>query len=174
MKTEYLLQQEVERVLAALMPSNRLVMRVILHTGLRISDVLQLRPDQLKSKFWISEQKTGKKRLVGLPAPLLEDLRLNAGEYWVFPGRDPRKHRTRQTVWADIKRASRLFRLPQNVGTHSGRKVYAVHLMQKYRDIERVQKVLRHKYASTTEIYAMADLLLEQKYRYKRFRGRNA
>lgn len=166
MRTEYLFFKEVDRVLAALMPSNRLVMRVILHTGLRIGDVLMLRPQDLQSHRWITEQKTGKRRLVGFPAALLSDLRQEANETWVFPSpADPTKHRTRQTVWADVKRAARLFRLPQNVGTHSARKVYAVELMRKYSDIAAVQRNLKHSYASTTMIYALADQLLTQKYK---------
>lgn len=167
MTTEYLLQQEVDRVLAALMPENRLAFRTSLHTGLRISDVLNLKPDQLKHQFWIVEMKTGKRRRVNLPKELLEDLQRNAGKYWVFPGRDPKKHRTRQAVWKDIKRAADAFRLKQNVGTHSARKVYAVELYNKYGDLERVRKALNHakKYPSTTKIYALADLELEAKYK---------
>lgn len=165
MKTEYLLDREVERVLAALMPSNRLVMRVILHTGLRVSDVLELRPEDLQSRRWITERKTGKRRLVGFPAELLADLKKSAGEKWVFPGRRPGAHRCRQTVWADVKRAAEAFRMPQNIGTHSARKFYAVELLRKYGDIEKVRKILRHKYPSTTLVYAIADKLLEQKYK---------
>lgn len=169
MTTEYLLNQEVDRVLSALMPSNRLVMRTILHTGLRVGDVLRLRPADLKPHVWITEQKTGKRRLVGFPASLLADLKAHSGEVWVFPNmRDKNKHRTRQTVWADVKRAALLFRMPQNIGTHSARKVYAVELMQKYGDIERVRKNLKHAYPSTTAIYAMADILLCQKYKKRR------
>ena len=169
MRTEYLLRQEVDRVLAALMPSNRLVMQVILHTGLRIGDVLRLRPDDLQPHRWITEQKTGKRRFVGFPAGLLADLRDEANKNWVFPSpSDPAKHRTRQTVWADVKRAAKLFRLPQNVGTHSARKVYAVELMRKYGDIAAVQRNLKHGYATTTMIYALADQLLEQKYKKRR------
>lgn len=167
-RTEYLLRQEVERVLAALMPSNRLVMRVILHTGLRVSDVLRLRPEQLQPRVWVTESKTGKRRQVGFPAELLADLRAESGEHWVFPGRDPTRHRTRQAVWADVKRAAWAFRLPQNVGTHSARKVYAVHLMERYGDIKQVQRVLRHSSPAVTAIYAMADELLMQRYRKKR------
>lgn len=163
-----MLNKEVERVLAALMPSNRLVMRVILHTGLRISDVLSLTPDDLKRRRWVTESKTGKRRLIGLPEELRRDLIEEAGEFWVFPGRNPRKHRSRQAVWADVKRAAMLFRLPQNVGTHSMRKVYTVHLLQKYGNIERVRKNLNHRYLSTTLIYAIADQLLEQKYKKRR------
>ena len=166
--TEYLFNKEVERVLDALMPENRLIIRVILHTGLRISDVLNLKPEQLSPQFWITEQKTGKRRRVNLPGPLLADLKRNAGKYWVFQGyRDPKKHKTRQAVWHDVKRAAAAFRLPQNVGTHSARKVYAVDLLQKYGDIERVRRALNHskKYPSTTLIYATADALLEAKYK---------
>lgn len=71
MKTEYLLEKEVQQVLDLLTYENRLVMRTALHTGLRISDVLQLRPEQLKPNFWVTEQKTGKRRQIGLPEPLL-------------------------------------------------------------------------------------------------------
>lgn len=148
-----------------LMPANRLVMRVVLHTGLRISDVLNLKTEQLASRFWVRESKTGKAKMVGIPAPLLEDIRAQAGPVWAFPGAKKGSHRTRQTVWADIKRAARACRLPQNIGTHSGRKVYAVELLQKYGDMEKVRRALNHRYESVTMIYAMADHLLAQKFK---------
>lgn len=164
MRTEYLLAREVDRVLAALMPQNALIMRVILHTGMRISDVLALRTDQLATSGWYVEQKTGKKRRYGLPKPLLEAIKAQAGPVWAFSGRsDPTKHKTRQAVWADVKRASRAFRMPQNVGTHSARKVYAVELMAKYGDIERVQRALNHSSPCITAVYAMSDQLLERR-----------
>ena len=52
MTTEYLLDKEVGRVLAALMPQNQLIMRVILHNGARIGGVLRLRTEQLRPSFW--------------------------------------------------------------------------------------------------------------------------
>lgn len=162
------MQLEVDRVLALLTPENRLVMRVCLATGLRVGDALQLTPDELKSNFWITEQKTGKRRQVGLPRPLLDDLRQASGKYWVFPGRDPHQHRTRQAVWKDLKRAAAALRMPQNVGTHTARKVYAVELLEKYGDIDRVRRALNHGSTGTTMIYAMADKLFSEKYRRKR------
>lgn len=170
MKTEYLLHKEVELILCALTEQNRLVIRTALHTGLRIGDVLALKPDRLKPHFWVTEQKTGKPRQVGLPEPLLSDLKKNAGERWVFPGRDPRKHHTRQAVWKDVKRAARAFRFPQNVAPHSFRKVYAVDLMQKYGDIDRVRRALNHSSETITMIYALADQQLEAKNRRRRAR----
>lgn len=165
MKTDYLLHREVEHVLAALTPVNRVIMRVCMHTGLRIGDVLALRTAQIAPRFWVTEQKTGKRRMVGLPAGLLADMRKIAGEIWVFESpRDPKKHRSRQGVWKDVKRAARAFRLPQNVAPHSARKVYAVDLLAKYGDIECVQRALNHSSQSVTLIYAMADRLLMQKF----------
>ena len=135
MRTEYLLNREVENVLSALTPTNALVMRVALHTGLRIGDILALKTDQLKSNFWIRESKTGKSRQVGLPEPLLTDLKERAGQIWCFESKRTGKPHTRQAVWRDVKRAAKAFRLPQNVAPHSARKVYAVELLAKYGEI---------------------------------------
>lgn len=168
MRTEYLLQREVDMVLSVLTDRNRLVMRTALATGLRIGDVLSLTPDKLKPHCWVREQKTGKPRQIGLPEPLLSDLRASAGEHWVFPGRDPAKHHTRQAVWADLKRAAKAYRLPQNIGPHSARKVYAVELLHKYGDIDRVRRALNHSSASVTLIYAMADQQLAAKNKRRR------
>ena len=169
MRTEYLLQKEVEQVLDLLTFENRLVMRTLLHTGLRISDVLELHPWQLKPNFWITEQKTGKRRQVGLPEPLLSDLLDHSGEYWVFPGGvNPWKHRTRQAVWKDVKRAAAACRLTANAAPHSARKVYAVELMRKYGDLDRVRRALNHGGLEVTLIYAMADKRLTAKGRRRR------
>jgi integrase len=157
MKTEYMLQREVDLVLSALTPANRMVMRVALHTGLRIGDVLQLKSAQLKPHFWVTESKTGKRRQVGLPEPLLSDLKSCAGEVWVFEGRSPEKHRTRQAVWKDVKRAAKAFRLHANIAPHSARKVYAADLMERYGDLDKVRRALNHRSESITLIYAMAD-----------------
>lgn len=176
MRTEYLIEKEVELVLHLLTYENRLVMRTLLHTGLRIGDVLALRTEQLKPNFWITEQKTGKRRQVGLPEPLLSDLRQSAGREWVFPGVKPGKHRTRQAVWKDVKRAAAAGRLTANAAPHSARKVYAVELLKKYGDIERVRRALNHGGIEVTIIYALADKQLEAKGQRRRSRpgGRRA
>lgn len=158
--------REMEHVLAALTPANRLVCRVCVATGLRVGDVVALRTAQLAPQFWITEQKTGKRRRVNLNKTLLEELKANAGPIWVFPGaRSQDKHRTRQAVWHDVKRASRAFRLPQNVGVHSLRKVYAVDQLKKGRgNLQKVQRLLNHADLSTTMIYAMSYQLYLAKY----------
>lgn len=174
MKAEYLLNKEVEQVLALLTPTNQLVMRVALHTGLRVGDILQFKTEQLKPHFWVTESKTKKRRQVGLPEPLLSDLKNAAGETWVFPGRSGSKPHTRQAVWKDVKRAAKAFRIPQNVAPHSARKVFAVELLREYGDIERVRRALNHSSEAVTMIYAMADIRMKQKKRRRGKPGRKA
>lgn len=167
MTTEYLLRREMEHVLAALTSSNRLVCRVCLQTGLRVGDVVSLKTRDLKGQFWITEAKTKKRRRVNLPRELLDQVKAQAGEVWAFPGRKPGQHRTRQAVWADVKRAARAFRIRQNIAPHSFRKVYAVELLRRCGDVKRVQRALNHSDCATTMVYVMAAELLEAKRRRK-------
>ena len=162
MKTEFLLNRQLNHVLAALTPQNRLICEVELHTGLRIGDVLALKTGQIARKFWVTERKTGKRRQVGLTDDLVLRIRAQAGPVWAFPGAREGQPKTRQAVWRDIKRAAEAFRLPQNAGTHTMRKIYAVELLGRYGDIARVQRALNHSSPSVTLLYAMADKLLRE------------
>jgi len=164
--TEYLMEREMEHVFAALTPANRLACQVAVHTGLRIGDVLAIPADKLGRQFWITEAKTGKRRRVNLPQELVEQVKAQAGQKWAFPGaRDQDKHRTRQAVWADVKRAARAFRMPQNVGVHSLRKRYAVEQLERSGgNYGRVQRLLNHADMATTMIYAMSYQLYLAKY----------
>lgn len=166
--TEYLIDREVERVLSALMPQNRLIMRMVLRNGMRLSDALEFKTDNLKLAGWYVEKKTGKRRRFGLDVALLADIRAQAGPEWAFPGRNGQGHKSRQAVWADVKRAARAFRLRQNVAPHSFRKTYAVKLLAKYGDIDRVRRNLNHTSTSVTAIYAISDVLLERRLREKK------
>lgn len=149
--------------MAVLTPSNALVCQVSLHTGLRVGDVLNLKTEQIKPRFWVTEQKTKKRRMVGLPEPLRAAILRQAGKVWAFPGRSGEGHRTRQAVWKDVKRAAKMFRLDQNVAPHSFRKVYAVDLFEKYGDIKAVQRALNHSNETTTILYACAAQMLRTK-----------
>ncbi len=171
MKTEYLLNREVDLVLAMLTRRNALIMRVALHTGLRIGDVLAVKTHQLAPRFWLTEHKTGKRRQVGLPEPLLSDVKNQAGEVWAFESPRTGRPQTRQAVWKDVKRAAKALRLPQNIGPHSARKVFAVELLSKYGDIDRVRRALNHSSEAITLVYALADRQLESKNKRRRARA---
>lgn len=151
-------------MLALLTPPNRLACQLALHTGLRISDVLALRTEQLKPRLTVKEAKTGKSRRITIPKQLLADIQAQAGEVWAWPGRDPAKHRTRQAVWADVKRAQRACRLPSNIGPHSLRKTYAVRQYARSGDLGKVQAALNHSDPAVTVLYALADHISGQKH----------
>ena len=164
-RSSWLNDQSMQHVLAALMPANRLVMRCCLASGLRVSDVLEMRTSRLARRMTIRERKTGKSRRITWPASIYEDLEAQAGRYWVFEGRtDPKKHRTRQTVYKDVRRAAAAFRragsVPKDavVSPHSARKIAAVHA---YHDggLDAARKLLNHSSddAEVTLLYALAD-----------------
>lgn len=161
MRTGVILSKKLDLVLSALTPGNRLVCLVMLQTGLRVGDVVSLKSDTIKRRFTVREAKTGKTKRVSLPPDLVTAiLEHSHGSLWAFPSPvDPAKHRTRQAVWKDIKRAQKAFRLDVNCGSHSMRKAYAVELMQRYGDLERVRKALNHSDNWTTMLYAFADRL---------------
>lgn len=161
MRSEYINYGDLQHLFSVLMPENALVLRVSLETGLRIGDVLAIRTEQIRAqRFTVREQKTGKSRRVYLSKPLWDALRRSAGRIYVFEGRnDPHKHRTRQAVYNDLKRAAKAFRIPQNVSPHSLRKLYAVTLLDETGDLELVQRALNHDRITTTLIYALSDRL---------------
>ena len=166
MRSDYIWRHELAHVYAALMPQNRQILRTAEATGLRIGDVLSLTRAQVaRGRVTVVESKTGKSRRVTIPADVrAEVLATPERGPWAWPGRtDPSKHRTRQAVYRDLRRAARAFRLPEHVSPHSLRKVYAVRLMERTGDIGAVQRELRHESAAVTYIYAMADVLTERR-----------
>lgn len=164
MRSSYAPQENVKHVLAALMPENRLALEISLATGIRISDVLNLRTEALRAsegRITIRELKTGKNRRIKIPNELRDRAIGMAGKIFVFEGRhDYRKPRTRQAVYKDIKRAAKVFRI--NITPHSMRKVYAVEQYRRTgKDLKRVQKLLNHENEAVTLIYALADQLIK-------------
>lgn len=160
MKSEYIDPKMLEHLFWALTPTNRLVCQVSLSTGLRIGDVLALRTADLKKQMTVTEQKTGKKKRIRLSQAQYDEMKAQAGGIYIFEHRtDKNKHRTRQAVYVDIKRAVKAFRLKSNVTPHSLRKAYAVKLMRKYGDLGKVQKALNHDSELVTMLYAFSDMI---------------
>ena len=121
-------RDEMEHILAALMPENAEALRVSMDYGARIGDVLSMRTDAARSGRWnYREQKTGKRRRVILSDAHRRTLLSFAGRVYCFEHRtDWTRHRTRQAVYKDICRAATAFRWLGTVSPHSLRKVYSV------------------------------------------------
>lgn len=160
----------MSHILAALTYPNRLAITVSLVSGLRIDDVLRLHTrDLLKDRFRITEEKTLKHRTIRLPSQLRDELLSISGKIYVFEHRtDPRKHRTRQAVYKDIRRAAIAFRVPEHITPHSARKIYAVNEYRRDTNIKRVKELLNHSDEAVTLIYALADELTARDLKRKR------
>lgn len=167
-RADYVNEESMLHIMAALMPQNRLAMNVAIVTGLRINDVLSIKTKQLLSKnkggcrITVKEQKTGYSRRLWLPAELRAQLLLTAGRKFVFEGRcDWRKHRTRQAVEKDMERARKLLRVPKSltVSPHSARKLYAV---------QHKSGALQHRDRTVAMLYEMANVLTARRQHGKR------
>lgn len=166
-RSEWVEPDALGLVLAALMPANRLVMEVILATGLRVSDALSITREQVeRGRFTVREHKTGKTRRVYLPRKLQLRILAQAGRVWAFEGRlDWKKHRTRAAVYKDVKRAAATFARTgriskgRQISPHSGRKVYAVAEYHRTGSLARTGAALNHDPAhlATTILYALSD-----------------
>jgi site-specific recombinase XerD len=152
--------------------------------GLRVSEVADLRVDDLdlhaeRARVIIRQGKYRKRPAKGKrnppkpePAPLAveavpvlkaylhdkenwgEDTAPNA---WLFPSRGG--HIQKRAIQHGFKQALDLAGLPADYSPHSLRHSYGVYLYRKTKDLRLVQKALRHRRNSTTEVYT--DVLAE-------------
>lgn len=112
-RSQWVCDDVMRMILAAMMPANRLAIECSLVTGLRISDVLSLHTDTIRKtqRPYVKDSKTGKTHRIYLPVELRQRLLQQAGTIWVFEGRsDARKHRTRGAVYKDMTQAAAIYR----------------------------------------------------------------
>lgn len=164
MRTDYIKPSVYNKLYMILQYENALALRLSLETGMRISDVLNLRVEQLEGRtitYTISKTKKEDKKVIS--ADLAKRLLQISGKNWLFTGRFGNKPRSRSAVWKDIKKASKILNLSENVGCHSARKTYAV---EKFHQdgIAETQKALAHDRVNTTMIYAFSDMLVNDKH----------
>lgn len=164
MRTNALKTDEWALLERLLMPANALIVRCMLETGLRVSDVVRLRSYQVQNcSFTVCECKTLKQRDVTISEELRAAMAAQAGALYVFEGAGGAcRHRTRQAVWADIKRASKAMRIDLNIAPHSARKTYAVELYRRTGDINIVREALNHDNIAVTVLYLL-DLFKQQR-----------
>lgn len=160
MRTDYLNPQIYNRLYGVMTYDNVLALRVSLETGLRIDDVLSLRRDHLVGRTLRGvAEKTGKPYKKSISQDLANRLKGLRREGFLFPHRlKPNEHRTRQAVWANMKKAAKVLGIELNAAPHSARKTYAVEVF-KDRGLGAAQKELQHDRVSTTMLYAFSDML---------------
>lgn len=159
MKTDYIKSELYIKLYHHMQYENALALRVALETGMRIGDVLSLKPCDLDGRtISYTAQKTGKKGKAVISADLSKRLCQIASKNFIFAGRFGNKPRCRQTVWKDVKKASKELKFLENVAPHSARKTFAVDDFHE-NGLPHTQKQLQHDRTDTTMLYAFSDLL---------------
>lgn len=138
---------------------NALLFEMGIYSGLRISDILNLRVRDVKGKekLYLKERKTGKQTAIEINPELRKDLNRYISDkksYEVmFPSsRGMNKPITRQQAYHIINEAGRHFGL-ERIGTHTMRKTFGYHMYQATKDITLVQKLLNHSSPEITLTY---------------------
>lgn len=164
MRSKYWEERDLERIKAYLNPEQRTIAEIAIQTGLRISDVLALRRNNLsqdKEGWWITTtaQKTGKEGRWKIQTATAKKIKDRRG--WLFPGKKPRRHLTRQTVWKGIKRACDEAAIDKKgKSPHSYRKIYAVKERHAH-GLSAAREGLQHSNDALTRLYAYSDTFVK-------------
>lgn len=158
MKSKYIDENELDLLQSVLSKREFLPLAVSLETGLRVGDVVKLRHEDIKGGYlYFVAEKTKKPGRAKISRDLAHELRAPNGSEWCFPGRDPRKHLTRQAVWSRTKRACAIVGLEADgISPHAMRKVFAVECA-KNEGAEVARRALQHSDLQTTDLYILSD-----------------
>ena len=153
---------EVQRLLMCITSIRpRLICTVMYATGLRISEALRLRLDDIDSRrglIRVSQGKGRRDRQVPTGKKLVSMLR----EYWrvtrpegeyLFPGRKPGKPLTREAVSGPLGPAAKAAGIRKHVTPHTFRHSYATHQLERGVSLRAIQVVLGHARIETTIRY---------------------
>ncbi len=168
---ETLSESEVESLLAApdtgtiLGERDRTMLEVLYATGLRVSELVDLRMDQVNLRQGVVRVmgKGSKERLV----PLGEEAQAALAGFFSGARRDILGARrsdaafptrrgaamTRQAFWSLIRRHARAAGIGKHLSPHTLRHAFATHLINHGADLRVVQMLLGHSDISTTQIY---------------------
>ena len=171
---EFLSMVEVEALLKAypnksrdlLIIRNRTILEIMYACGLRVSETVNLKLDNLRFDEGIIRiiGKGNKERIIplGIPAQrimlryiekirpyLLKD---NPEESYVFLTKNGNII-TRKRLWDIVKEAGKIAGIKKNIHPHTIRHSFASHLLANGADLRIIQEMLGHSDISTTQIY---------------------
>ncbi len=142
-------------------PKHRLLLQLLYSSGLRISECLNLRLEDidLRSRTGLVKGGKGKKdRIFILSEKVVQELERYAAENnlsrndFLFPGKNNSRMSVRaaQKIIAGISKKAGI---NKKVTPHTLRHSFATHLLEQGVDIRKIQELLGHANLSTTQIY---------------------
>ena len=154
-------KEEIRKLIdAADHEKSRLLIKMLYASGLRISEALHLKVEDLEGEQhigWVRNGKGGKDRMIILSAMVMEDLKLflhtrGISSGYIFLGKDgkPMTSRNAQKI---VSTAARHAGITKQVTPHKLRHSFATHLREAGQDLRVIQELLGHSSIQTTEIY---------------------
>ncbi|MCX7022996.1 MAG: site-specific integrase [Spirochaetes bacterium] len=141
-------------------PKHRMLLSMTYSAGLRVSEVVNLRPEDVdieRKVIFIRRAKGRKDRFSLLADRIREDLRMYLSSFqpgkWLFEGKNPGEHLTIRSVQSIFYKACRESGLLKKVSIHSLRHSFATHLLESGTDVRYIQELLGHASPKTTQIY---------------------
>lgn len=154
-------KEEIKAILEA--PKNlkhKAMLSMIYSCGLRRSELLNLKPNDIDSKrnVVIIRQSKGKKdRITPLSPKILALLRAYYKEYspkvYLFEGQEKNTQYSARSLEEVLKKSVKLALINKPVTLHWLRHSYATHLLESGTDLRYIQELLGHNSSKTTEIY---------------------
>ncbi len=139
---------------------HKALLALIYAGGLRGSEAVRLRPEDIESDRMLIRVRGGKGRkdrytlLSEYALSLLRDYwRLYRPKGWLFPGASEGKHLSERTVQKAFERAKKKAGITKPATLHSLRHSFATHLLESGVDLRHIQELLGHKSLRTTQIY---------------------
>jgi len=141
---------------------HRLMLMTTYSAGLRASEVLALKPENIESKRMLIKVKGkgGKSRYTLLAKRLLPQLRHYYRTYrpetYLFPSSFKRKQHqplSYESLRCIYEKARQKAGVKEGVGIHTMRHSFATHLLEAGYDIRKIQVLMGHSRLSTTMIY---------------------
>ena len=154
-------QDELRRIFGAKEnPKHKAILMVAYSGGLRLGEVVRLKPEDIDSgrgMIFVRGGKGEKDRYTLLGQAALEVLRaywrMQGGGEWLFPGQRAGEHLSKRSAEAIFTGALQSSGIRKGASFHSLRHAFATHLLEAGVDIRYIQELLGHSSLKTTEIY---------------------
>lgn len=124
---------------------------LIYSTGLRVNEVVKLKPKDIDSNrklIFIRGAKGRKDRYTLLSDTTLEILKEYWKKYrskaWLFKGEREGRYITIRSVQKVFEKSCKMAKIKKDVGIHSLRHSFATHLLESGTDLRYIQKLLGH------------------------------
>jgi len=130
-----------------------------INSGLRISDILQLKVSDTKRDYFnVIEKKTKKPRRIEMTPQLKRELKQyveGKEEYeYLFKSREGvNKPISRSSAYKILNKAAVEVGLDENIGTHTLRKTFGYHFYKQTKDVALLQEILNHSSPKITLRY---------------------